>query len=123
MRELPIMEIVEDTSLESVLAVIFHYITELIRRVEIVQRVGSICAFHEVRLPSDVASRLALSFGPIRWTPRIRKIIISACEGFEKMLHLWRAMCKTARPMPRSASPMHALDRHAPRRSLYFLPS
>ena len=123
MRELPMMEQVEDTSFDFLLAVIFHCITE-IRRVQIVQRVGSIYVFREVRLPSDVASCLALSFGPIRWNARNRSTIVDQhVEGFETMLHLWRAMCKTARSMPRPASPMHALDRHAPRRSLHFWPS
>lgn len=42
MRELPMMEQVEDFSLEIVLAIIFHHITELIRRAEVVQRVGNI---------------------------------------------------------------------------------
>ena len=64
-RELPMMEQVEDLSLEILLAIIFHYITELIRRVEVVQRVGNIYVFHDARLPGDVASCLALSFGPI----------------------------------------------------------
>lgn len=40
MRELPMMEQVKDFSLEMVLAIIFHDITELIRRVEVVQRGG-----------------------------------------------------------------------------------
>ena len=40
MRELPMMEQVEDFSLEIVLAIIFHCITQLVRRVKVVQRVG-----------------------------------------------------------------------------------
>ncbi len=124
MRELPMMEQAEDFSLEIVLTIIFHFITELIRRAEVVQRVGNIYVFRDVRLPSDVATCLALSFEPIRWTARNRrKIGDQHVEGFEIMLHLWRAMCKPARPMPRSASPMHALHRHAPRRSLHIWPS
>lgn len=66
MRELPMMEQVEDFSLEIVLAMIFHFITKLIRRAEVVQRVGNIYVFRDVRLPSDVASCLALSLEPIR---------------------------------------------------------
>ncbi len=42
MRELPMMEQVEDFSLKIVLAITFHYNTELIRRVKVVQRVGNI---------------------------------------------------------------------------------
>ena len=60
------MDQAEDLSLEIVLAVKFHYITELIRHVEVVQRVGNIYVFRDARLRSDVASCLALSFGPIR---------------------------------------------------------
>lgn len=40
MRELPMMEQVKNSSLEIVLAFIFHDITELIRRAEVVQRMG-----------------------------------------------------------------------------------
>ena len=45
MRELPIMEQVEDFSLKIVLAIVFHYVTELSCRVEVVQRVGNIYGF------------------------------------------------------------------------------
>ena len=49
MRELPMMEQVEDFSLEIVLAMIFHFITKLIRRAEVVQRVVFAC---RVTLPA-----------------------------------------------------------------------
>ena len=58
------MEQVEDFSLESVLAIIFHYYNRADRRVEVVQRVENISVFRDTRLPSDVASCLALLF----WT-------------------------------------------------------
>lgn len=123
MRELPMMGQVKDLSSEIVLAVIFHYITGLVRRAEVAQRVGKMYLFHDIRLPGDVASCLALPFGPIRRTSRNRRTIVGQHECFEIMLHLWRAICKTARPMPRSASSMYALDEHAPRQSLQFWPS
>ena len=78
-RELPMMEQVEDFSLESVLAIIFHYYYRADRRVEVVQRVENISVFRDTRLPSDVASCLALSFGPIRWSARNHRLIIPVC--------------------------------------------
>lgn len=66
MRELPMMEQVADPSLEIVSAVKFHYITELIRRADVIQCVGNIYGFCDARLPSDVASCLASSFELIR---------------------------------------------------------
>ena len=61
-REL-MMQQVKDFSLEVVLAIMIHDIKELICRAEILQHVGNIYVFHDVCLPGDVASCLALSLG------------------------------------------------------------
>ena len=57
------MQQVEESSLEILLAIVIHDLTELICCAEVVQRVGSIYVFRDVCLPSDVASCLALSLG------------------------------------------------------------